>query len=542
MTGSEPAGDAPSRPPGARPVVGTPPPDVSPPVAPTAPVPLHQPRRTSPLSIVFEMLAILLGVAFVVSTVEADWLLVFSIASSTFGFVAVVVRWWFRTYTVTEESLLLDEGVLRRRNRVVPFARVQQVNVTHELIHRVFTVAALQVETAGEGGTSSISLRVLRRADAEALRSFVLDRRHVLSQPTAAGVRTSWAGAEAAAPGVPGEGDGRSGTPAPPSAEARTLGQMTPDDLVLAGVTHSVVLAAAGTFAVLGAPWLAVAVADDGASPLAGLQVMAALLIGTAVVGLVAALVSVLGSLVRDWGWTLTERGDDLHVRRGLLDVRAQSLPRRRVQQVVIVDNPVRRLLGVVSVALHTAAMPGSHTVTTVQVPIVRRSQLDAFLTALMGPAWVLPPLQRRSEAARRRALRRRALLLLVICGIPAAWQPRVLWVLLPLALSAWPWGVTAHRRAGLAVTDDRVVFASGALHHRIDVAPRCRLQSTRTSASPLQRRALLSTLHVDLAGTTWRGPLRLSARLFDVEAGLAARLQRELPRREPDGVGGVPL
>jgi putative membrane protein len=549
MTGFEPPGEAPPDRSGAHPAAGPSPPFPPPPVAATAPVPLHVPRRTSPLSIAFEMLAILFGVAFVVSSFDADWLLMFSVVSSTLGLVAVAFRWWFRTYTVTEERLLLDEGVLRRRNRVVPFARVQQVNVTQELFHRLFGVAALEVETAGEGGTSSISLRVLRRADAEALRSFALERRRVLSQITADGGRASrvgegragaGAGAAAGTAGVTGDGDELAPTRVPPFAAERTLGRMTTDDLVIAGVTRSVVLGAAAVYAALGAPWLAVGAAADGMA-LAGLQSLAVLLGGVVLVGLLTALTSMTRSLLRDWGWTLTEQGDDLHVRRGLLEVRSQSLPRRRIQQVTIVDNPVRRLLGVVSVAVHTAAMPGSHQMTTVQVPLVRRSELDAFLTALMGPAWVLPPLQPRSETARRRALRRRALLLLVICGTPVVWQPRVLWILLPLALAAWPWGVTAHRRAGLAVTGDRVVFASGVLHHRIDVAPRNRIQSTRTSASPLQRRVGLATLHADLAGTTWRGPLRLSARLFDVETTLAARLRSELPRRAPSGAAGQP-
>jgi putative membrane protein len=488
----------------------------------TVPVPLYVARRTSPLSIVYEMVAVLVGVVFLVGTVEPDWFLAFSLASSGLGFVALVFRWWFRTYTVMEERMLLDEGVLRRRNRVVPFARVQQVDVNQELFHRPFGLASLNVETAGEGGSSSVSLRVLRRDDAEALRAYVLERRHELTRAPAG---------HGQGEGSPDLGERRAAAAVPYVAE-RALGQMTPNDLVLAGVTHSLVLAAMGAYVVLVTPLLAIAVADEAStSVFAALQTLGILAAGTIIVGSIAAAASMMVSLVSDWNWTLSDHIDDLHVRRGLLEVRSQSLPRRRVQQVTIVDNPVRRKLGVLSVALHTAAMPGSHQATMVQVPLVRRDELDQFLTALMGSTWVLPELQPRSEAARWRALRRRVLLLLVLFGAPVVASPGALWVLLLLVPLAWPWGESAHRRAGLAATDSRVVLASGVLHHRIDIAPRDRLQSTRASSSPLQRRVDLATIHVDLAGTTWRGPLRMSARLFDVDAGLAAELRRDLPR-----------
>lgn len=493
-----------------------------------APVPLHLARRTSPLSIVYEMVAVAFGVLFLVGTVDQDWMLLFSLASSLAGLVALVFRWLFRTYTVTEERLLLDEGVLQRRNRVVPFARVQQVNVNQELFHRPFGLATLHVETAGEGGASSVSLRVLRLADADALAAYVLERRHDLTQEGT----TESAGNLQASDGAPAAD--AAGTQVPgvlPFVAERPLGAMLPRDLVLAGVTHSVVVAAMGIYLMVVTPWIAVVGADDVDMPLpTAAWTLGVLLVGVIALGLAVGAVSVLGSLVNDWNWTLADHGDDIYVRRGLLEVRVQSMPRRRIQQVAIVDNPIRRMLGVVSVSLHTAAMPGSQQETMVQVPLVRRSDLDDFLTALMGPTWVLPELQPRTGRARWRGLRRRALLLLVVFGLPVVVWPSELWVMLLLVPLAWPWGETAHHRAGLAVTPRRVVFASGVLHHRIDIAPRDRAQSTRMTTSPLQRRAGLATLHVDLAGTTWRGPLRMSARLFDLDADLADELKRDLP------------
>jgi putative membrane protein len=462
--------------------------------------PLDRPRRTSPLSVGFELAAAAFGALVVLATVSSLWLILILAVSGGLGIVGVVLRWVMRTYTVTEDRLVLDEGVLRRRHRVVPYARVQQVDVTQRLMHRLFDVASLYVETAGESGSTAVELSVLTRTDAEALQAFVLERRQATSRQDVAR--------------------------AEPVAPQRVLAEMSWEDLLLAGATSSGVVIVPAVLAGIGLPWIALGVAR-GEAPLAtGLIAVAVLVAGSLVAAAVVATLSIVSTLLGDWAWTASEHGDDLRVRRGLLELRTQSLPRRRIQRITVIDNPLRRWLGVTSVVLHTAATPGSGHVTTVRVPLVRRSELDAFLRSVMGYTWALPRLLPRSPRARLRAvIRRVAVLGLAFVG-PVTVRPGVAWVLAPLALLGIPWGLVAHRRAGLAVTDERVILASGVLHHRIDIAPRNRIQSTRTSSSPFQRQAGLVTLHVDLAG---RGLRRLSAHLFDVDVRLAIHLQRTL-------------
>jgi putative membrane protein len=465
--------------------------------------PLDRARRTSPLSVGFEVAAAAFGALVVLTTVSSLWLIVVLAVSGGMGLVGVLLRWVMRTYTVTEDRLLLDEGVLRRRHRVVPYGRVQQVDVTQRLLHRLFDVASLYVETAGESGSTAVELSVLTRADAEALQAFVLARRRAASRQDVA--------------------------PAGPAAPHRVLAEMSLEDLLLAGASHSAVVVVPAVLASIGLPWIALVAASGETTLATGVIAVAVLVAGSLVVAGVVAALSIVSTLVGDWEWTASEHGDDLRVRRGLLELRTQSLPRRRIQRITVIDNPLRRLLGVASVVLHTAATPGSGHVTTVRVPLVRRRELDAFLRSLMDYTWTLPPLLPRSRRARLRAIVRRVGVLVLAFIGPVAVRPGLAWVLAPLVLLAIPWGLVAHRRAGLAVTDERVILASGVLHHRIDIAPRNRIQSTRTSSTPFQRQAGLVTLHIDLAG---RGLRRLSAHLFDVDVPLAIHLQRTLALR----------
>ncbi len=153
------------------------------------------------------------------------------------GFVFTLQRtlgWWFRTYTVTDTAVILDEGILQKRHRVVPFSRIQQVELRQQLTSRLFGIVTVHIETAGDAGATAISLRSLDLHAAEALRD------HLLAEQ-----RRVRAGLPAGA-----AGHGRAVDRGLPRTDrARRSSASRTDELLLAGVTSS----AAVTIAVLAA-------------------------------------------------------------------------------------------------------------------------------------------------------------------------------------------------------------------------------------------------------------------------------------------------
>ena len=83
--------------------------------------------------------------------------------------------------------------------------------------------------------------------------------------------------------------------------------------------------------------------------------------------------------MLTDGGFRLTRRGDDLHVRRGLLDQREATLPVHRVQVVRVHDNLLRRMLGLVSVTLQSAGGSGQveKQDSRITVPVLAVAELD---------------------------------------------------------------------------------------------------------------------------------------------------------------------
>jgi putative membrane protein len=283
------------------------------------------------------------------------------------GAVFTLLSWIARTYTVGADELTIDEGIVRRRRRVVPYRRVQQIDMDQKLIPQLLRVGVLTIETAGTAG-GKVKLGLLDVRVARGLRSHVLERRAALQGTlrTPPGPAVPRPGDPK--PGVTGPGFAAPspwpGAPAIPPPEAgtkafqpeRVVLHLTPKRLVLAAVTHHNVIASLPILLLAGVGIGALTVpANRDVGAIVVLAV--ALGIGLGVwVALVA--VVVLNQVLTQYGYTLSEQGDDLHLRFGLLQVRNLTIPRRRVQHLTVIDNPVRRAIGLVGVQLHSAAPP----------------------------------------------------------------------------------------------------------------------------------------------------------------------------------------
>jgi putative membrane protein len=472
-------------------------------------VPIDTPMRTSPLTIALEAI----GLAFFGVTIGLNMLAggqAVDVPGLVIGFVFTLQRtagWWFRTYTVTDTSVTLDEGIFQRRHRDVPFSRIQQVELRQQLTSRLFGIVAVNVETAGESGATAITLHSLDVPTAEALRDHLLAEQRRVRAGRPAGER----------------GEGAHWSEAYRAPTRTPILTLSHGELLAAGLTSGGVL-------------LAAVVALVPAALIAGLNVdgPAALLAFAAIevgITLFVMFFGAIGSLLSGWGFDLTASDEDLHVTQGLLDRRQHTMPRHRLQHVRVVDNPVRRALGLVSLDLFSAATPGrgDQQGTAITIPFVpRRSVGDVLVRCMGSERWRPPDLQPRSWIARRRAIvRRSAVSLALTVPVVLLLLPAGV-VLAPLALVGIPWGRLAHRRAGSSLDGDVLVVASGALVHHLELVPIERIQSRRSTRSPFQRRLGLATLRLDVAGSRRAG----APGIGDLAVEQATAVQRHVPPR----------
>jgi putative membrane protein len=277
------------------------------------------------------------------------------------GPVAVLVgyiAWRAMRYRVTPTELQVESGVLTRRSRRVPLARVQAIDVVTPLYARVLGLAELRLEVVGGGSDAEAPLSFLSEDDAHRLRTRLLD----LS-----------AGRTAGADGV---------AAAPPVADS-VLVQVPTGALVRSNLLGAPVVAAAGLAVAL----LLVVVLD---ASLAGpvLATSVPLVLGVASV--------TARRLLAEYGFTVAESPDGLRLSHGLLETRTQTIPPGRVQAVRIREPLLWRRRGWVRVDVDVAGYSGGgdqQALTSALLPVAPAELAQALVARVLGAD--VPPADR---------------------------------------------------------------------------------------------------------------------------------------------------
>jgi uncharacterized membrane protein YdbT with pleckstrin-like domain len=67
--------------------------------------------------------------------------------------IAAWLRWTEDSLTVTDQRVILQEGLLRRSSKVIPLNRVQDVSTTQTLLGRILDYGTVEIDAAGRSGS-----------------------------------------------------------------------------------------------------------------------------------------------------------------------------------------------------------------------------------------------------------------------------------------------------------------------------------------------------------------------------------------------------
>src|SRR5690606_18036132 len=439
---------------------------------------------------------------------------------------ALVSVWRYFTYRyrIDADSLFVRSGLLERRLRQVPFSRIHNVELRQTLLHRLFGVAEVKLESAG-GTTPEAQMRVLRLDDALALERLIRHR----------------ARGAADAPADAATDDGGETLLALSTGEILRLGLVSNRGMIVVGAAFALSWQVLPENAVRRGFELARGEAFGYVEHLDG-GWLAAMLAATGLVLLALALVrlfSVLVAMLRYYGFRLREHGRRLTVERGLVARVRSSVSRRRIQAWTLREGLLHRLLRRRSLSIETAGTQAGGNGQQQRdppelAPIATPEGCDALLRHLLdGVQW--PP--QHWQPLHPRAWVRLMLGDVVFATLLAAglcWYFGA-WGLLGLL---WlPWGLLLalrHARfAGWHVDARLVAVREGWWSRHWRFAEIDKLQALQLQQSPLDRRIGMASLWLDTAGATAVStPLRMRYLPIDDARALHARLGREVARR----------
>ncbi len=418
-------------------------------------------------------------------------------------------------YQVNDDSLIIAEGILFRRRRVIPRSRIQNIDLRAGLVQQLTGVVEARIESAG-GESTEAKLRYISRGVGLRLRETLvslstearLDRAvAALGSPTLAPVDADAAGELEKRIGlvdlaIAGATSNRAGLLVGVLFGGDFVFDFMPTEWLLGRVIPERYLETE-----VAVQTLIEAAQSDFRAFLIGASALAVLF------GLAGWGASVLLSVIRYYGFCLDVGSGELRVSYGLLTRREKSFRRSRIQNVQIEEPILRRWLGLAALRVQTAGYGPSVKADEkmeMLAPIARLKELPDYLTAAF-PDLDLESVQwRRSHPkARQRLFVRRAAPL--VAASAALWLFVTPWGLALLVglLPAWMMATLHYRHLGHSRSGDFVLTREGFWTRRTYIVPVRKIQSLRLRETPFQRRLGLATVTLETAGSPldWHAP-----------------------------------
>lgn len=408
------------------------------------------------------------------------------------------------TYRETEDTFDIQSGVFSRREREIPFERIQNVDIAQNVIQRAIGIAEVRLETAG-GGASEARLRYVSRGEATRLQELVSERK-------------------------------RGETERDPGAEDDILFELTSKELGILGITSANFRLFGGLIFVVFVFGSAGVQQADLATPEPRMQLL--LLLGPIfALALLAVIwvVSGVQAVLRYYGFRLLRHDEELRYERGLFQRYNGTIPLSKVQTLMIRENVFARALGYANLVIETAGYApgqGSDSVESA-VPIAKRDRVFELAHTIEDVADV--GFERPPKRARTRYLARYTIVVAVVTGIAGAYHQAtgnlpdwylatIIWILVPPAAHL-KWSHLGY------YTDERhIITRHGFWTRRTTIVPYYRIQTVSDSQTVFQRRRELGTLVVDTAssGGFWGG----DAIALDIDIDIARSLRETVHER----------
>lgn len=98
---------------------------------------------------------------------------------AAFNLIGSILTYFRFYYYIRDNAIVLDKGVLKKTRTNIPFERIQTINFSQNLLHRLFNVVSVEIDSAG-ANKSEISIDALSKDEAIALREYIMAEKEQL--------------------------------------------------------------------------------------------------------------------------------------------------------------------------------------------------------------------------------------------------------------------------------------------------------------------------------------------------------------------------
>lgn len=342
---------------------------------------MSEPKRLHPAAMILNLIS---GVINIVKQIVIPFAFIFFVNSNAMiqffallglGVLFLVVvgfsvlQWRKFTYRIEEDELRIEEGLIRKKRRYIPIERIQSVNTSEGIIQQIFKLVKLQVETAGGGKESEVSLEAITKHEAERIQKELFDtKQKISSDEIQEDTKT------AVVPEAPVENL---------ESKADVTYKMGAKELLVAASTSSgigVIISGIVAFVTQFDEILPIEEIYGRFSFLenAGLEIYALLIF----IGLfIAWILSMVGVLLKYANFTVIRKNKEIIISKGLIEKNRVTIPLQRIQAIKIKENLIRQPLKYATVMIVSAGGSESEKNTsTLLFPVIPKKKVQDLL------------------------------------------------------------------------------------------------------------------------------------------------------------------
>jgi putative membrane protein len=410
------------------------------------------------------------------------------------------VKWYKKKYRVNENNIEIMEGVFVKKNRIVPFSKIQTINLCDNIIYRIFKLGYLKMDT-GENKIAKTTevFIVLNVVEARSISEKVRNYQNNISE--AAENRESVIGNSA------GDKDVKS--------QNKAFIRTSFKELIIMSLTSNFIFKGM-IFALTIFNFL-----DDLVKPILGGSLdkyigkmfskynfstksigYVILIIGVSSVFyiLISMVLSVIAIFIRYYNFELRTNGKELTISYGLLEKKEFILPIKKINAVYINQTLLRRIFGLYSVSIESIGYGNEKGETNVIYQIARLKKARELINDVLPRYYYEGKFERAPKRALRRYINFYCVLPFLVIAVVLLITRNYYWIILFLPLFA----VLAYydyKNAGILQYEKLLVTSTGIFNRSISIINVNSIQAVATSTNPFKRRGKLVNLHISVRG-----------------------------------------
>lgn len=415
-----------------------------------------------------------------------EWLGYLAIGFAAFNLIGSILTYFRFYFHIENDAIVIDKGLLKRTHSNIPFERIQTINFKQNILHQIFNVVSVEIDTAG-AKKSEISIDALKKDEAEAFRAFILAEK---DQITAENAPDQEITEETA-----------------PEKEERIL-HLTPQDLLKVGVSQNHLRSMGIIFAFV---FTTIQQFTDDFTDTVTDQVtqydsllpdnnFVLFLISAVIVLIISFLFSLINTVLKYYDLSLSINKNGLKIVRGLFNREEISINKNKVQIISWSENPIRRIFELFTLQIEQASSAeASQLKSKIRVPGSYMEQVSRVVTTVFPAEFFRDePRFGVSKHLKYRLFFYLGIVPTLILGtilyFNVEWQALYSLLIIP---AVWYMTTQYQRKRSFELNEELLRNNSGVFGNAHDLMQIHKVQAVRIKQSWYQRRKSLATVQL---------------------------------------------